>query len=277
VDLETNYRCPGPVVARAVRLVERNTERFAKRIVARPGAAGRLVLAPDAADDPQRIARAMATWPAETDSCAVVARTNRELLPAVVAAVGRGVPFRAPELPLGADDLRLDGLLARAAEIADQEPALPLLVVLGQVRDAVLPEPAPDDTTPAARELAAALLGWGAAFRSVQELAAAVASWRGRIAHLHRDDAALTLATAHGSKGLEWDHVVVLADGFPGRRSVSDAAEPQRALEEERRLAYVAWTRARRSLTLLFDPAAPSPFLREAFDPDELGEDTAAA
>jgi len=40
VDLVTNYRCPAPVVARAVRLVEHNTERFAKRIVARPGAGG---------------------------------------------------------------------------------------------------------------------------------------------------------------------------------------------------------------------------------------------
>ena len=93
---------------------------------------------------------------------------------------------------------------------------------------------------------------------------------RARIAELRRDDAALTLATAHGTKGLEWDHVVVLADGFPGRRSVADAAEPERALEEERRLAYVAWTRARRSLVLLFDPEAPSAFLREAFDPWEL-------
>ena len=42
-------------------------------------------------------------------------------------------------------------------------------------------------------------------------------------------------------------------------------------MEEERRLAYVAWTRARRSLTLLFDPEAPSPFLLEAFSPAELG------
>src|SRR5688572_8930719 len=47
VDLVTNYRCPGPVVERAVRLIEGNQERFAKGIRARDGAAGRLVLAPD--------------------------------------------------------------------------------------------------------------------------------------------------------------------------------------------------------------------------------------
>ena len=62
----------------------------------------------------------------------------------------------------------------------------------------------------------------------------------------------------------------MLTDGFPGRRSVADAAEPGRALEEERRLAYVAWTRARRSLTLLYDPEGPSPFLGEAFDAEDL-------
>ena len=97
------------------------------------------------------------------------------------------------------------------------------------------------------------------------------------LANLRRDDATLTLATAHGTKGLEWDHVLVLADGFPGRRSVADATEPERALEEERRLAYVAWTRARRSLTLLFDPAAPSRFLLEAFTATSWGSGAAAA
>jgi superfamily I DNA/RNA helicase len=58
---------------------------------------------------------------------------------------------------------------------------------------------------------------------------------------------------------------------FPSARSLADAPDPGRALEEERRLGYVAWTRARRSLTLVYDPAAPSTFLLEAFTPDELG------
>jgi superfamily I DNA/RNA helicase len=47
-------------------------------------------------------------------------------------------------------------------------------------------------------------------------------------------------------------------------------ARPRRGLEEERRLACVAWTRARRTLIRSFDPATPSPFHAEAFSPDEL-------
>ena len=81
------------------------------------------------------------------------------------------------------------------------------------------------------------------------------------------------MATVHGTKGLEFDHVAVIGldDGvFPSRRSLDEAPDPERALEEERRLAYVAWTRPRRSLTLLYDPAAPSVFLREAFSDAEL-------
>lgn len=97
---------------------------------------------------------------------------------------------------------------------------------------------------------------------------------RQALAELRRDDAPLVLATAHGTKGLEFDHVAVIGldDGrFPSARSVAEAVEPERAMEEERRLAYVAWTRARRSLTLVYDPGAPSQFLLEAFDRVELG------
>ena len=68
VDLETNYRCPRPVVERAVRLVEHNRERFAKRILPGPSATGRLVLAPDSADDLVRVTRAMRTWPADAST-----------------------------------------------------------------------------------------------------------------------------------------------------------------------------------------------------------------
>jgi DNA helicase-2/ATP-dependent DNA helicase PcrA len=63
------------------------------------------------------------------------------------------------------------------------------------------------------------------------------------------DDPAITLMTLHNAKGLEFDVVfmVGMEDGvFPHYRSMTDAA----ALEEERRLAYVGVTRARRRLYL---------------------------
>ncbi len=64
-------------------------------------------------------------------------------------------------------------------------------------------------------------------------------------------DEVLTLSTVHQSKGLEWSSVFVvwLADGrFPSFRADDD--------EEERRLFYVAITRAREQLFLLYPQIA---------------------
>lgn len=81
----------------------------------------------------------------------------------------------------------------------------------------------------------------------------------------------LTLLTGHKSKGLEFDHVWIVGcsnGGFPsndkgdGSRVVvkklplsgaeSDLAEPDIFAEEERRLFYVAMTRAKKTLTLCY-------------------------
>lgn len=64
------------------------------------------------------------------------------------------------------------------------------------------------------------------------------------------DEDYLVLSTVHSAKGQEWDAVFVLnfSDGnFPSEFA---AGKPE-ALEEERRLAYVAMTRARESLSLV--------------------------
>jgi ATP-dependent DNA helicase UvrD/PcrA len=266
IDLEVNYRCPAPVVERAVRLVACNRERFAKRIRAGPAAEGRLVLAPDGDDDAIRLRRVVAAWPDDGSTQAVLARTNRELVPAVVVALALDRPFRAPRLALPLEDPALDGLLAQAGTLV--AAGRPLLPALGALRDRAAATASPD------LGLTTALLAWAAPYAGFEAFRAAVDDGRRRLADLRRDDAPLTLATAHATKGLEFDHVVVLgmdAARFPSARAVEAAADPPRAYEEERRLAYVAWTRARRSLTLLYDPAAPSPFLLEAFSPDELG------
>lgn len=94
--------------------------------------------------------------------------------------------------------------------------------------------------------------------------------------------------TVHASKGLEADHVIILRAvsdtmGFPSE-IVDDPLldlvlpEPENFEHaEERRLFYVALTRARKSVTVLADREKPSSFVRELVSsPDyeaiELGE-----
>ena len=84
----------------------------------------------------------------------------------------------------------------------------------------------------------------------------------------------VVLSTIHSSKGLEWDAVILLdlvEDRFPTRHALVRPED----FEEERRLMYVACTRAREDLELFVpatlysrqnggnEPATPSPFVRE--------------
>jgi DNA helicase-2/ATP-dependent DNA helicase PcrA len=66
-----------------------------------------------------------------------------------------------------------------------------------------------------------------------------------------RGDGYVTLSTVHSAKGLEWDalFVIWLTDGwFPSSRSHDEFED----LEEERRLLYVAATRAKRHLYFVY-------------------------
>ncbi len=86
--------------------------------------------------------------------------------------------------------------------------------------------------------------------------------------------AAVTIATIHAAKGLEWQHVHVcgLAEGLLPVSHATSLAE----IDEERRLLYVAITRAQRTLSLTWARSSghavrqPSRFLAE------LGTRTAA-
>lgn len=64
-----------------------------------------------------------------------------------------------------------------------------------------------------------------------------------------KESDSVQLMTLHSAKGLEFDHVFIvgLEEGlFPAQRSIPDVQK----MEEERRLAYVGITRARKHLTL---------------------------
>ena len=87
----------------------------------------------------------------------------------------------------------------------------------------------------------------------------------------------VSLLSIHMAKGLEFDYVFVLglSEGvFPSFRSLSEDGDE--GLEEERRLAYVAFTRARKQLILTdsegFSFVTDSPKIGSRFI-DEIGKD----
>lgn len=79
-----------------------------------------------------------------------------------------------------------------------------------------------------------------------------------------KEDEYLTLSTIHSAKGLEW-HSVFIIHAVEGFFPSSRAAESQDSIEEERRLMYVAVTRAKQNLFVtypmnLFDRATGRSF-----------------
>jgi superfamily I DNA/RNA helicase len=269
VQLATNYRCPPAVVAVSRRLIEHNAERFPKRI--RAGSAS-----PDD-DDP-----ALATFDSSVSGAAdrlaalaareagtgrricFLARTRGELVPMVTALVRAGVEHSSSvEPPITAAPVR--ALVAAARTLPAHLPPFDALLAQREARGwrRVDGDEALGEDEHAALD---ALLGWAVGFRRLAPFLAAHDTALARLEALRRPDARVELVTVHAAKGREWRTVVVLgmeADRFPNRRALVDARDPDRALEEERRLAYVALTRAARSLVLAFDPRRPSRFLAE--------------
>jgi DNA helicase-2/ATP-dependent DNA helicase PcrA len=267
VQLATNYRCPPAVVAASRLLISVNRERFEKLISpapARSDEAGSVVmLAADGHDWPDRVA-ALVAAEAARGGCCVLARTRAELTPVALAMLRSGIPHTTSlAMPLEAEPVR--ALLDAARRMP---PADAPFVTLARLRASRGWRRGDGDDALGDDDHAAidALLGWAAAFARLDLFLAAGERMLGRLAALRDPAAPIELVTVHGAKGREWPTVIVIGfeeERFPNRRALLGAADPQRALEEERRLGYVALTRATRRLVLAFDPARPSRFLEE--------------
>ncbi|GAA4040189.1 ATP-dependent helicase [Parerythrobacter jejuensis] len=98
------------------------------------------------------------------------------------------------------------------------------------------------------------------------------------------DDEKVTIMTIHAAKGLEFNHLFLVGweEGvFPSQRSLDEGGLA--SLEEERRLAYVAITRARRRCTILhaanrriygqWTSSIPSRFIEELPE-DQIEQET---
>lgn len=226
---------------------------------------------------------------------AILVRFNAQTAPFESAFTQAGIPhvvldgdrfFDRPEiisalrqawtLMTAAEDGHDTGIDLLPGQAGPYAPALPILG-LALAHDGFDPNlpPAGEGAARDRWEAQAALLALAAELPDASEAAARDVlldlAERRRQAHT-LTTRAVTITTLHRSKGLEWDAVVIprLVDGsLPSSR-----AKAPRELDEERRLAYVGFTRARQHLILTYSerrgnghrewPATPSVFITAA-------------
>jgi superfamily I DNA/RNA helicase len=302
VVLGSNYRCRSEILCAADRVIRNNVDRIPKALHADRGAGGIVGVRrfDDEYSDGVAAVEALQPKLAAGQSCAILARTNRNLDPIEAVCRSHGIKYyRASghsvldrpqgalmcnllEVVQGKKQTGLDAVLAHAG-VSTKDLAL-----LHQAMGSALAQtPKKDlielglneDTANAYRAFMkrlgewqalcarqfyslalAGVLEWmltyakaDAAVRAIQATYDVVSRLNGpfsdRIEFLKRDnnkpvDGALVLTTMHSAKGLEWDHVWIsrAEEGV-----VPDEKSPE---SEERRLFYVAITRARDTLTI---------------------------
>jgi DNA helicase-2/ATP-dependent DNA helicase PcrA len=269
VRLVRDYRSTPQVVAVANQLVRSGPALIAQRP---PGPRPVLTSYPDDGAEAAGLAiqvQALLARGTAAREIAVLVRVNADTERFELALAQAGVPY-----------------VVRGAERFYERPVVRQALVLlrgaarGEAAGAGPDEPAGDPLPSSVRHvltgmgLTAGPPGGGAAARERWESLAAIAQLADDM-HARRPDATLTdfsaelaqraelghapavdgvtLASMHAAKGLEWD-AVLLPGLVEGLMPVVHARTPD-AIEEERRLLYVAVTRAREHLYLSWSPA----------------------
>jgi len=273
--LETNYRSCPEVCALGERVAAGQSRRLAKSCRPAPGAAPGEVREA-ACGSPQAEAAEVAAWLAGRDpsSCAVLCRTNwhAEQVAAALAAAGARVAERRSEaLP---EDWRaaeallcaLDNPWSDAAVAAHRECQVGAQRADAEARAARAAMVSLNESLggrysagPWRREA----LKFGLSAGSVQRVLAAAdalgdCTASEALLHLRSGEPppaspGVAVSTAHAAKGREWESVAVCGceEGlFPQSKRDSDA-------DEERRLFFVACTRASRRLLLCWSRSRP--------------------
>ncbi|WP_022881299.1 ATP-dependent helicase [Gryllotalpicola ginsengisoli] len=277
VRLERNYRSSAPVVAAANELMRGRAGSLTLHAVAgEPAPVPTLTRHPDDAAEAEAVARQIsaaiaAGQPAE--SIAVLYRVNGQAAQLESALQAAGVSYRVHGATRFFDrpEVRQAVMSLRAASVTvSGEPLFKsvsdVLRGLGWTQD-------PPEAAGAVRERWESL---NALMRLADQAPPGTSFRRFTDELLERQAGqheptlqAVTLATLHSAKGLEWDtvHIVGLSEGLV---PISYATTFEQA-DEERRLLYVGITRARRRLHLSWAetggpraaPRQPSRFLAE--------------
>jgi DNA helicase-2/ATP-dependent DNA helicase PcrA len=238
--LDTNYRCSEPVLAAAGSVLVADGQARTSVHATHGGPPVRFVAVTDERAEAVTVAdlvRELRLPGRPWSSVAVLARTHAQLDPLVAALARAGVPAR-----LGADRhaAELASVRARLRELGPDELRAWALDVLADTGDDTDAGPVAREWALAAREFTERGEGSGQRFLAWLAL---------RELDVPGEDA-VGLATFHAAKGREWDAVVVVGaeTGLVPHRS---AVTPEQRAEEAR-LLYVALTRARDRLAVVW-------------------------
>ncbi len=296
--LSRNYRSTATIVAAAGALIDGNRRRHAKDQI--PHSASRLALTIAGLDDDEdeadyvlRVVKGLAGRGMPWHEMAVLYRAGHvgsriqiklaeAGVPLVVRGAGEFWQLGAVRLVAGLARLlsdprdmdaramlghgkRVDKLLQQAPEKIDCDVPWPALCrQVGRLVSATARPPGEEGLQ--WRDLAFTAADLAAECADVAAFIARMEEQRRSLRRAEVGGDAVVLSTIHGAKGLEWSAVVVAgceADLMPHESSPD--------LEEERRLMYVAATRAKRWLVLSFaaerrKTAAPSPYIAEMLE-----------
>lgn len=303
--LSRNYRSTATIVRAAGALIEGNRRRHAKG--QEPHNPSRLALTIAGLDDDEdeaeyvlRVVRGLAGKGMPWSEMAVLYRAGHvgsriqiKLAEAGIPLVVRGAgefwqlaPVRLTaglvRLLVDSRDLdarammghgkRVDRLLQQAPEKIDTDVPWPALCrQVGRLVSSTARPPGEEGLQ--WRDLAFTAADLAAECENAQAFVAMMAEQRRSLRRAEGAGDAVVLSTIHGAKGLEWSAVVVA-----GCESDLMPHESSPDLEEERRLMYVAATRAKRWLVLSFvaerrRAASPSPYIAEmlkGLDEDQI-------
>ncbi|NTW42523.1 MAG: ATP-dependent helicase, partial [Cellulomonadaceae bacterium] len=279
VDLVKDYRSTTQVVDAANRLVAGTPEGAGPLLVGMlgDGPAPTVTRCDDEDDEDARIVATVRRWVRESvpaEEIAILHRFNAQAVTITAALRDAGIPVVGGDGSAFFDRREIAQVLAllrtSATQASDDDPADALERALGQVG---YDPDRPPDGTGAARERWDALDALRTLVESLPEhltrtLGVLSADLHRRAAedHVPQGRGAVTVTTIHKAKGLEWEACLIAraTDGSLPSVYASTPAE----LAEERRLAYVAVTRARRHLVATWSagrpsgrPGRPSPFL----------------
>jgi DNA helicase-2/ATP-dependent DNA helicase PcrA len=295
--LDRNYRSAAPIVAAAKRLIAHNRSRRAKDYQAVRPDAGEIVIRgyPTPQIEARQVAKGVANLlkrGLDPRQVAVLYRTSSAGLPLQPALQELSIPFEvrgagdlwqsvAAKLVVGALYYVRDGesieamsrmgsgkradIMRSKLDQAGQLRKLGYLPACQAVRKIVataVPGKASDRDRGEWTSVVDAVTAFAMSCRSLAELETKIAQQSAALRNPPKD--AVVLSTIHSAKGLEWDAVFVVGmeDGVLPHANNDDR-------EEERRVAYVGVTRAKRLLGLTYagtrfgQPASHSPFLQE--------------